>query len=101
MHRQYEATNAPIRLTWLTDRVEITSPGGPYGAITKENFGRPGFTDYRNPNLAEAMKVLGFVQKFGVGIATARRLLRDNSQADLEFVVEDNFIQAILRERTQ
>ena len=100
MHRQYEATNAPIRLTWLADRVEITSPGGPYGVVTKENFGRPGFTDYRNPNLAEAMKVLGFVQKFGVGIATARRLLRDNGQADLEFAVEDNFIQAMLHERT-
>lgn len=99
MHRQYEATNAPTRVTWLADRIEITSPGGPYGVVTKENFGRPGFTDYRNPNLADAMKVLGFVQKFGVGIATARRLLRDNGQPDLEFVVEDNFIQAIMRER--
>lgn len=28
---------------------------------------------YRNPHLAEAMKVLGYVQRFGVGIATSRR----------------------------
>jgi ATP-dependent DNA helicase RecG len=101
MHRQYEATNAPIRVTWLADRIEITSPGGPYGVVTKENFGRPGFTDYRNPNLADAMKVLGFVQKFGVGIATARRLLRENNQPALEYAVEDNFVQAIIREGPQ
>ena len=101
MHRQYEATRAPIRVTWLADRIEITNPGGPYGVVTKENFGRPGFTDYRNPNLAEAMKVLGFVQKFGVGVAITRRLLKENNQPDLEYIIEDNFIQAIMREESR
>jgi len=65
--------------------------------VTREEFGRPGLTDYRNPNLAEALKVLGYVQRFGVGIATARKLLRDAGQPDLEFVVEPNYIQVIIR----
>lgn len=41
--------------------------------------------------------MLGYVQRFGVGIATARKLLRDAGQPDLEFVVEPNYIQVIIR----
>ncbi|MBF0256177.1 MAG: putative DNA binding domain-containing protein, partial [Gammaproteobacteria bacterium] len=71
MHRSYETTNAPIRVYWYDDRIEITSPGGPYGSVTLENFGQPGIADYRNPNLAEAMRALGWVQRFGAGIGIA------------------------------
>ncbi|RLW68453.1 MAG: transcriptional regulator, partial [spirochete symbiont of Stewartia floridana] len=49
LHRTYEGTNAPIRVNWFNDRIEISSPGGPYGNVTPENFGLPGITDYRNP----------------------------------------------------
>ena len=57
MHRVYEATNAPIWVYWYDDRIEIINPGGPYGRVTPENFGKPGVVDYRNPNLAEALRV--------------------------------------------
>lgn len=87
LHRSYEDTNAPVRVTWYSDRIEITNPGGPYGAVTPENFGAPGITDYRNPNLAEALRVLGFVQRFGVGIATARRELESNGNPPPKFEV--------------
>ena len=66
MHRTYESTNAPVRVSWFSDRIEILSPGGPFGAVTADTFGQHGITDYRNPNLA--MRTLGFVQRFGVGI---------------------------------
>lgn len=75
LHRTYKGTNAPVRIYWFSDRVEIHSPGGPYGQVTKENFGQPGVSDYRNPHLAEAMKVLGYVQRFGLGIQIAREQL--------------------------
>lgn len=68
LHRTYEGAHAPTRVTWYDDRIEVTSPGGPYGEVNRENFGTPGITDYRNPNLAEAMRVLGYVQKFGGGV---------------------------------
>lgn len=97
MHRTYEATNAPVRVTWYDDRVEIVSPGGPYGIVSVENFGEPGITDYRNPSLAEAMRVLGFVQRFGVGIATARDALTRNGNPPLEFEVTDRAIAATVR----
>lgn len=68
MHRTYEGTNAPVHVYWYNDRIEVSSPGGAFGTVTATNFGTPGFVDYRNPNLAEAMRTLGYVQRFGVGI---------------------------------
>lgn len=97
MHRSYEATNAPVRFTWLSDRIEIVNPGGPFGIVTRENFGNPGVTDYRNPHLAEAMKVLGYVQRFGVGIATARRLLAENGNPPPEFEPRDTHVLVTIR----
>jgi len=97
MHRTYEATNAPVRVTWYDDRIEITSPGGPFGTVRADNFGEPGVADYRNPNLAEAMRVLGFVQRYGVGIATARRLLKDNGNPPPEFDVQPTQVAVTVR----
>jgi ATP-dependent DNA helicase RecG len=79
--------------------MEIHSPGGPYGNVTPENFGRPGVTDYRNPNLAEAMKVFGFVQGFGRGIAIARRELEKNGNPPPEFQVTSSAVLGILKGR--
>jgi ATP-dependent DNA helicase RecG len=97
MHRNYESSNAPVRITWFSDRIEIQNPGGPYGQVTRNNFGHPGITDYRNPNLAAAMKELGYVQRFGVGIALSRQALEENGNPKLEFQVEDNHIAVIIR----
>ena len=97
MHRTYEATNAPIRISWFSDRIEIVSPGGPYGIVNAGNFGQPGITDYRNPHLAEALKVLGYVQRFGVGIASARKLLKENGNPPPEFNISANHVLVIVR----
>jgi len=97
MHRNYESSNAPTRITWFNDRIEIQNPGGPFGQVGVENFGQPGVTDYRNPTVAELMKNLDFVQKFGVGISTARSELRDNGNPELELTPEANHVLCILR----
>jgi len=99
LHRSYESTNAPVRVYWFRDRVEIQSPGGPYGQVTKQNFGQPGAYDYRNPNLAAVMKELGYVQRFGFGIAVARQEMAKNGNPPLEFQVEDSHVAVILRRR--
>lgn len=97
MHRTYESTNAPIRVYWFNDRIEIFSPGGPFGTVTKENFGQPGITDYRNPNLADALKTLGYVQRFGIGISLANKELIKNGNPMIEFEVNESSIVAIIR----
>ena len=96
MHRTYEATNAPVRVNWFNDRIEVISPGGPFGAVTADNFGEPGLTDYRNPNLADAMRTLAFVQRFGAGIPIARRLLREAGHPELVFTVQSNFVSVVV-----
>jgi ATP-dependent DNA helicase RecG len=90
LHRSYESTNAPVRVYWFSDRVEIHSPGGPYGVVTTSNFGSPGLTDYRNPNLSEALHSLGYIQRFGVGLAIAR----SNFGSRLSFQVSDSAVSA-------
>jgi len=100
MHRNYETTNAPVRITWYSDRIEIQNPGGPFGQVNKLNFGQPGITDYRNPHLAEAMKNLGYVQRFGIGIQLAKQQLQKNGNPPLEWIVEDTYVLVIVRKRT-
>jgi len=95
LHRNYEGTNAPIKIYWFRDRIEMHNPGGPFGQVTRQNFGQ-GINDYRNPNLAGAMKNLGYVQRFGVGIPIAQRELAKNRNPLLEFVVEDTHILVII-----
>ena len=59
MHRDYRS-NAPIRFYLFSDHIEIQNPGGLYGSARPENF--PNQNDYRNPVIAEALKVLGVRQ---------------------------------------
>ncbi len=97
MHRNYEGTNAPVRINWFSDRIEIWSPGGPYGQVTRENFGQANVTDYRNLHLAEVMYRLGYVQRFGFGIAIARLEMEKNGNPPPEFVATDTHVQVTLR----
>jgi ATP-dependent DNA helicase RecG len=97
MHRTYEHTNAPVRFYWFDDRIEILNPGGPFGAVTTANFGKPGLADYRNPSIAGVLKTLGFVQRFGFGIADARQALKTNGNPPPEFDVEPTTVRVTLR----
>lgn len=88
MHRNYETSNAPVRILWFDDRVEVSNPGGPFGQVRSDNFDR--VTDYRNPSLAAAMKALGYVNRFGRGIGRVRESLRRNNNPEPEFVVDES-----------
>jgi ATP-dependent DNA helicase RecG len=94
MHRSYEST-APVRFYWFADRIEIQNPGGLYGEATRENF--PNQNAYRNPVIAEAMKTLGYVNRFGHGVLRAQALLRENGNPEAEFVFEDTYVLAKIR----
>ncbi|MCK5796372.1 MAG: putative DNA binding domain-containing protein [Deltaproteobacteria bacterium] len=98
IHRNYETSHAPVRLYWFRDRIEIHSPGGLYGQVTPETFGK-GVTDYRNPLVAEAMAHLGYVQRFGYGIPTAKRELASNGNPEPVFELQPNYILVTVRPR--
>jgi len=94
MHRCYEAT-APIRFYWFTDHIEIQSTGGLYGEATMENFPRQ--TSYRNPILAEAMKTLGYVNKFGSGVLRSQQALAKHGHPPAEFQFEPNYFLTTIK----
>jgi ATP-dependent DNA helicase RecG len=94
LHRSYES-NTPIRFYWFSNRVEIQSPGGLYGEASPENF--PNQNSYRNPVLAEAMKALGFVNRFGRGVLRAQEALEQNGSGPAEFQFDANYVLALIR----
>lgn len=53
----------------------------------------------RKASIADALKNLGYVQRFGIGIALARKELQKNNNPPLEFRVEDAYILATIRSR--
>ncbi len=49
--------------------------------------------------MAEAMKYLGFVQRFGVGIALAQKEMARNGNPPVVFRLEPDHVLAVLRRR--
>lgn len=82
MHRDYE-TNAPVQFYEYDDRIEVQNPGGLYGKVTPDNF--PNVSDYRNPFIAEAMKVLGYVNRFSRGVYRVQKELMENGNGKAVF----------------
>jgi ATP-dependent DNA helicase RecG len=97
MHRDYAST-APLRITWLNDRIEIQSPGGLYGEASPQNF--PSQTSYRNPVVAEALKALGYVNRYGRGVLRAQDVLAANGSPPPEFQFDAGYVLATIRRRT-
>lgn len=93
LHRDYQSTS-PVRFYQFSDRIELQNPGGLYGEASRENF--PKVNAYRNPIIAEAMHVLGYVNRFGRGIARARRALEENGSPEAQFQFETNHFLAII-----
>jgi ATP-dependent DNA helicase RecG len=99
LHRTYEGVNAPVHVYWFNDRIEISSPGGPYGNVTEKNFGKPGIVGYRNPNIGDVLKTFGFVQAFGRGIAIVRKELEKNGNLPPEFEVDQSRVLCTIRKK--
>ena len=87
MHRNYNS-NSPIRFYVFADHIEIQNPGGLYGEVTQANF--PTRNSYRNPVIAEALKSLGFVNRFGYGVQRAQALLAENGNRPAEFEFDEH-----------
>ncbi len=93
VHRDYQF-NRPITVYFFNDRIEVQNTGGLYG-LAQTFF--PSLNDYRNPIIAEAMKPLGYVNRFGYGIRTAKRSMEDNGNPPIEFTPAQHHFLALLR----
>lgn len=90
-HRDY-STNGPIQFYQYDDRIEIMNHGGLYGRANESNF--PNVNDYRNIVVAEAMKVLGFVNRHSRGVLRVQKELKANENG--EAVYDFGYQTAIL-----
>ena len=79
-------SNIPTKFYQYKDRLEIVNPGGLYGNARPENF--PDVNDYRNPVIAEALRVMGYVNKFNRGIARVQKELVENGNGKAAFTVD-------------
>lgn len=82
MHRNYES-NAPTYIYEFSNRIEILNAGGLFGDVNSNNF--PNASDYRNVVLAEAMKILGYVNRFNYGVKRAIEELTKNGNGSPDF----------------
>ena len=98
LHRDYQSTS-PVRFYQFSDRIEIQNPGGLYGDASPQNF--PKVNTYRNPIIAEAMHVLGYVNRFGRGVARARRALEENGSSEPTFQFEAHHFLSIIPKHPQ
>lgn len=96
MHRSYQS-NTPVRFYWFNDHIEITNPGGLYGDATPEHF--PEYNTYRNPVLAEAMRVLGYVNRYGQGILRAQKALATNGNPPPRFKFDAHWFSVNIAHR--
>lgn len=96
IHKDYQS-NAPIKFYEFSDRIEISNAGGLYGKARPENF--PNENDYRNPALAEAVKNLGYINAFNVGVKAAIAALKKNNSPEPEFIKDQStsFLVRIFR----
>lgn len=93
MHREYQ-THTPTKLYQYNDRIEIVNAGGLYGNATPDNF--PMVNDYRNPIVAEILKVLGYVNKFNRGIARVKSDLIENGNGEANFRVDKRTVFEVI-----
>lgn len=93
MHRNYQSTS-PVRLLWFANHVRISSPGGLWGEARPDNF--PSQVAYRNPVIAEAIRVMGYANRFGMGVAWAPKALELNGNPPARFAFDPGYVDVYL-----
>ena len=82
IHREYDS-NAPVQFYQYDDRIEFLNHGGLFGRVNSGNF--PKVNDYRNPIVADAVRVLGFANRFSRGVARVEKELEENGNGKPKF----------------
>lgn len=95
VHRDYEI-NFPIYINWYSDQVEVLSPGGLFGLIRSDMFGKSLLGDYRNPWLANTLQSLNYIEKFGRGIKLSERRLQ-SIDLSMDWNIGVSYVQIIIR----
>lgn len=72
-HRDYFEKGANVMVEMFDDRIEITNPGGLVKGLRPEDFGKK--SALRNPNIANLLHRIKYIEKMGTGINKMRTLV--------------------------
>ena len=74
VHQDYADQHRTARVLWYTDRTSFDNPGDSFVALSAMLDG--GVSDLRNPRIARLMRLIGYAEQVGTGIATIVRTWR-------------------------
>jgi len=98
VHRDYSRWSREVTVRMFDDRLEVSSPGGLVRGMTIEDLGTGKYAA-RNPTLAEAMREMRLIERFGTGIRMMRREMETLGSAPPIFVVDENSFSVTLPAR--
>jgi ATP-dependent DNA helicase RecG len=98
VHRDYSRWSQEVAIRMFDDRLEIFSPGGLVRGMIVQDLGTGKYAA-RNPTVAEAMREMGLIERFGTGIRMMRREMEALGSAPPIFVVDENSFTVTLPAR--
>lgn len=102
IHRDYAITGSQVLLEVFSDRVVVTSPGALPNHLTVEQARAGGAPRSRNEMMANAMVVLGFMERRGRGWLRMRQAMRrfNGTEPELRNDTRNRFVRVVF-DRTE
>jgi ATP-dependent DNA helicase RecG len=91
-HRDYFEKGSNIMVEMFDDRIEISNFGGLVKSLKPEDFGKKSVL--RNPNIANLLHRIGYIEKMGTGINKMQRAMKNAGLQPIQFEFS-NFFTAI------
>ncbi len=88
-HRDYFHIGISVSVEIFSDRVEIYNFGGLPKGLNKKDFGTKSVL--RNKLIADLMQRLGYIEKFGTGIKSIKKLVKEAGLEEPKFKLNEFF----------
>ena len=88
-HRDYFEKGSNVMVEMFDDRIEITSFGGLPKGLKPEDLGKRSVL--RNPNIANLLHRINYIEKMGTGISKIRRLVKEAGLPPVKFEFDTFF----------
>ena len=98
-HRDYFEKGANVMVEMFDDRIEITNPGGLVKGLRPEDFGKKSVL--RNPNIANLLHRIEYIEKMGTGISKIRKLIKSAGLPRVKFEFNTFFTVTFKRPQIQ
>jgi ATP-dependent DNA helicase RecG len=95
-HRDYFEKGSNVMVEMFDDRIEITNFGGLPKGLKPQDFGKKSVL--RNPNIADLLHRVEYIEKMGTGINKIRKLVLDAGLPPVEFEF-GNFFTVIFKKQ--